>query len=374
MKVLWVGDMVAGKTPPEKPYDETLLRLFSGFDYRIVNFEAPVKTSASPAPKVGPVIAQSIGWERVVAPFNVASLANNHIMDYGTEGLKATMDALEKTGILTCGAGLDAQQAYRPLILEKDEKKLALIAAGEAQFGCLVEDDAPGYAWIFHPGTLENISRCKEEGCRVVVMPHAGLEMHALPLPEWRRAYKSLIAAGADAVVASHPHIVQAREPVDGKPIYYSLGNFYFPMPQAHPDPGWYFSMGVVMIWDDDEPKFEHVFFRFDENGVRKADGDSLFDALCDELHAPDYPEKINRLCLKAWDDIYQRMYMFHPIAKRHNPFRILDRWFNAAVYLFKGNDWFDRVNEMRLYHNIRIETHRYVVERALALKNNLYR
>lgn len=373
VKILFVGDMAAGVVPPSNPYTKEVADWITAFDFRVVNFEAPVSGGAKPLPKIGPAIAQSEGWERMTAPFNVASLANNHVMDFGAEGLKNTLDALHAKNIQTFGAGMTRADAYRPLILEKNGKKLALIGAGEAQFGCLIEDDAPGYAWIFHPQIYETIARCKSEGCLTVVLPHAGFEMETLPLPEWRRAYRGLIDAGADAVVASHPHVLQAREIWREKPIYYSLGNFYFPTAKPRPDPRWYVSLGVALQWND-VPVFEHVFFRFDESGVHLTDESAVFDALCREIQAPDYMEKINRVCVKAWDDVYQRLYMFHPVAKRYNPFRILDRLFNAGVYLLKGNAWFDRVNEMRIYHNIRIETNRFVVERALAQRNGLYR
>ncbi|MCS7086040.1 MAG: CapA family protein [Bacteroidia bacterium] len=373
MKILFVGDLAVCGKGANPPYDDRTLEHFSDYDFRVVNFEAPISTEARPPAKVGPIISQNRGWGSAVAPFNVASLANNHVMDYGAEGLKATLEALERRGISTFGAGMNRDEAYRPLILEKDGQKVALLGAGEAQFGCLIEDDAPGYAWIFHPLTIENIRRCKASGCTVVVLPHAGLEMESLPLPEWRNAYRQLIDAGADAIVASHPHVLQAREWHRGKPIYYSLGNFYFPLDKPRSDPRWYVSMGVVME-PAPNPVFEHVFFRFDRDGVRFHDLSQEFDELCRELQSPDYPQKINRACLEAWDKFYQKMYMFHPVAKRYNPFRSLDRLFNAAVYLLKGNAWFDRVNEMRLYHNIRVETNRFVVERALALRNGLYR
>ena len=373
MKVLIVGDMAAGVSPPARPYNEETLNFFSDFDFRALNFEAPLSGGAKPIPKIGPAIAQAEGWEKITAPFNVASLANNHVMDFGAEGLNATFDALKEQNILPFGAGSGINEAYKPLILEKNGKKMALIGAGEAQFGCLVEDDAPGYAWIFHPKIHETIARCKSEGCFTVVLPHAGFEMETLPLPEWRQAYRGLIDAGADAVVASHPHVLQAMEIWREKPIYYSLGNFYFPTPKPHPDPRWYLSMGISLEWHE-QPEFKPVFFRFDESGVHITDESSLFVKLCNEIQAPDYVEKINRVCVKAWDDVYQRLYMFHPVAKRYNPFRVFDRFFNAGVYLLKGNAWFDKVNELRIYHNIRIETHRYVVERALAQRNGLYR
>ena len=59
-------------------------------------------------------------------------------------------------------------------------------------------------------------------------MPHAGVEYMSIPLPEWREIYKEYIDLGADAIVASHPHVPQGVEVYNGTPIFYSLGNFFF--------------------------------------------------------------------------------------------------------------------------------------------------
>ena len=81
---------------------------------------------------------------------------------------------------------------------------------------------------LFSTEFLERIVEAKQNGFRVIASVHAGLELVHMPLSNIRRRYIELVAAGADAVIGHHPHVPQGFEFINGRPIFYSLGNFLF--------------------------------------------------------------------------------------------------------------------------------------------------
>ena len=231
MRINIFGDFVATGEMPEMI---DLRNLLSEADYNVVNFEAPIRMEkAKQTTKSGPSICQNEKGPKWLLQqgFNIFTLANNHAMDYGIEGLKATVSALGKEKVLGAGTWEDA---YKPFILKKDNVTVALLALTHCEFGTLTDEYDKrnlaqyGTAWINHPKIDGLIVRLKGKVDYVIVLAHAGVENIEQPLPEWRDRYKSMIDLGCDAVIASHPHIIQGYEEYQGKPIFYSLGNFFF--------------------------------------------------------------------------------------------------------------------------------------------------
>ena len=231
LRLLVAGDcfLPSGATLPG--LGPRLRQLLDSATWACANCEGALRPEdAAPQPKAGPALVQGAEGLRwlVEQGFSIQNLANNHVMDWGAAGLESTRALLQQLGAQTLGAGPGRQQAEAPLWLEHAGRRLALIAVAEAQFGVLDDgaQDGAGYAWVGSPGLEARIAEARRSAEAVVVFVHAGLEDTALPLPEWRVRYRQLIAAGADAVVAHHPHMPQGVELHAGKPIFYSLGNF----------------------------------------------------------------------------------------------------------------------------------------------------
>ena len=163
--------------------------------------------------------------------FKLVSMANNHSFDYGETGLKKTISAMDGCDIISVGVG-NWTEAYSVKFLTINGLRIGFYAATSADLASLKDkefyNNQIGCAWINHPETRKNIHKAKKECDYLFIMPHAGVEYMNIPLPEWRSIYKELIDLGADAVLASHPHVPQGIEEYKGKPIYYSLGNFFF--------------------------------------------------------------------------------------------------------------------------------------------------
>jgi poly-gamma-glutamate synthesis protein (capsule biosynthesis protein) len=161
--------------------------------------------------------------------FSVVTLANNHIMDFGTVGLQETLGNLASEKILHAGAGENLDAARRPALVERKGKKIAFLAysltqpldffAAENRAGT-----APGYARFFR----EDIRKAKSAADYVVVSFHWGAERATFPKAYQVEAARRAIDAGADLIIGHHPHVLQGIERYRGGLILYSLGNFAF--------------------------------------------------------------------------------------------------------------------------------------------------
>ncbi|TBL81809.1 CapA family protein [Paenibacillus thalictri] len=215
----------------ERPLDifGDLLPLFRESDLNIVNVEAVLGDHGQPILKDGPCLR---GDERAVqglveAPFHVACLANNHTCDYGPEGLRHTIDVLHKAGLHTVGAGMNGEEAAKPLLLQAGAVKLAVVnfAEGEA---CRSVNGSPG-AHGFDPHTAAlRIHEAKQQAEIVLAVYHGGREYTPMPPVYVVEGLRKAAEAGASAVIAHHPHVPQGMEFHHGVPIVYSQGNFVF--------------------------------------------------------------------------------------------------------------------------------------------------
>lgn len=165
---------------------------------------------------------------------DVVSLANNHAYDYGEISLTDTLDTLTEADIPYVGAGRNLEEASRPLYLMTKDMKIALI--GATQIERLDTPDtkgatetAPGVFRCWNPERLyETVKQAKQESDFVIVYIHWGTE--GTTELDWaqKEQAKGLAAAGADLIVGNHSHCLQEIGYVDGVPVIYSLGNYWF--------------------------------------------------------------------------------------------------------------------------------------------------
>ena len=259
--------------------DDCLRNVLKGGDYNVINFEAPIKTNAKPSLKSGPSLCQDASAPKwlVEHGFNIFSLANNHIMDYGEVGLTATMEAISRAGGKYVGCG-SWEDAYRPIVLIDGELKVSILSVAELQFGILhdiwTQKGQMGGAWINHESIDDIVSDTKENSDYVIVIAHAGLEGLDVPLPEWRDRYRRLVDCGADCVIGGHTHIMQGMETYKGKQIFYSGGNFMFSKSHNMPE-HWWKGYGVQLNLSPERLEYS-VFGTLYDNKTAKLD-----DSLC---------------------------------------------------------------------------------------------
>lgn len=164
-----------------------------------------------------------------IAGFDVYCLANNHIKDYGNENMVFTKNFLEQQGQYTVGAGNDIEEATRPLYIEKNDFKIAIINVCDATHYSAGKSTA-GIAPLKKKVLARSVVQAQKKADIVIVCIHADLEFTNSPAP-WRVKLSRQIAdMGADIIVQHHPHTLQGIEYWGDTLIAYSLGNFVFPL------------------------------------------------------------------------------------------------------------------------------------------------
>ncbi|MBQ6313051.1 MAG: CapA family protein [Lachnospiraceae bacterium] len=164
---------------------------------------------------------------------DVAGLANNHVFDYGEQGLLDTLATLEAAQIPYVGAGHNINEAASPVYVKAGPLTIAYVAAERAEKVQIVTqeatEDQPGVLRCYENDRfIESIREAAGKADYVIALPHWGTE-HATELEDVQKdGARAYIDAGADAVIGAHPHILQGIEYYNGKPIVYSLGNFWF--------------------------------------------------------------------------------------------------------------------------------------------------
>ena len=202
------------------------------------NLETPI-TSGPEMPNFSISFRSNPGTEQALkqANFSILSLANNHIPDFGPQGLLNTLRYLEKANIKYAGAGENNLAANKPVYITRKGIKLAFLAYNDPSVVPSYYEAKPG-----QPGTAfmrlepmtQTIRSIKTSAAAdfIIVSMHAGVEYAYEPNQSQIKFAHAAIDAGADLVIGHHPHVVQTMEQYKGKFIFYSLGNFIFDQPQ----------------------------------------------------------------------------------------------------------------------------------------------
>ncbi|CAN5766361.1 hypothetical protein BH24CHL5_BH24CHL5_06090 [soil metagenome] len=163
------------------------------------------------------------------AGFDLLSLANNHSRDAGERGIRTAIEQLSALGIAHAGAG-EGAAVFEPAYVEANGNTVAVIACNAIRGGGSVEP-APGrvQSMSCNDGSVARSVRAAREGADVVIVfPHWGVEYYPKPRAYQRRLAAEWTTAGADMIVGAHSHFPGGMEDIDGRLVFYSLGNFIF--------------------------------------------------------------------------------------------------------------------------------------------------
>jgi poly-gamma-glutamate capsule biosynthesis protein CapA/YwtB (metallophosphatase superfamily) len=200
-------------------------------DITIGNLECVIASSGKPEPKPYTFRAPKQSLRLLKKYFSAVSLANNHSGDFGKGAFSEMLKLLEQHQIPYFGGGRNLRTAHQAYIREIHGKRIAVLGYNgffPRSFEAL--EDAPGIAWLDEDMVVAAIQHTKQTlGVDfLIVYPHWGWEYQKLASPRQRQLARLMIDSGADAVVGGHPHVTQDIEVYQGKPIFYSLGNFVF--------------------------------------------------------------------------------------------------------------------------------------------------
>ena len=165
----------------------------------------------------------------VFAGFNVLSLANNHIMNFGRDGLESTIKILDENNISHIGAGMSEEEIYKPVIKDIKGTKFAFLG-----FTYNFDQRKSSNGEIYGMANMsiakmeENVKKTKSKNDIVIVSMHAGTEYKISSSSFQENFAQRAIDAGADLIIGHHPHVVQNVQKYKQGYIIYSLGNFVF--------------------------------------------------------------------------------------------------------------------------------------------------
>lgn len=358
--------------------DSQLYSILQEGDINGINFEAPVRTEGTiPIKKSGPSLCQDPKAPQwlIKKGVNLFDCANNHIFDYGTASLLHTLESIDFPA-LAVGVG-QFYDAYTIKTIEVKGKKIGFLALTQFEFGVHDEEIFTNQefkaAWMCHPIVDEIISEAHKRCDVLIVLPHAGLEHFILPLPELRSLYRHFISMGADAVVASHPHVPQPWEHYKGKPIFYSLGNFCFDM-SVRNRPLWYNGLiAQLQLETDNILRSKVIPVRFStSNKTVAVNRDESFDKYMDETsdvfrNEELYLNRVNDYCLSLYPSYKAIMEMggCFQVSSVKDAMSLMRRQIIAKLKCQKAV-----YNDAHFINTIRCETHRWVMSRIYELRN----
>lgn len=263
MRVVLCGDFVptAATVPAFEAGDAAALlgdtlSVIRKADFAVANLECALTDRDTPIRKCGPNLKGRPAYARVIAAagFTHLGLSNNHVWDFGAQGLRDTVDAVRAAGMTGFGYGENDRDSRKPLFIEKAGRKLAIVAVCEHEYSYALPDQIG--ANPFDPfDTMEDIAEAKRAADWVAVMYHGGKEQCEYPSPRLRKACHAMARAGADLILCQHSHCIGCHETWRGAQIVYGQGNFNFVGHSDHPH--WHsglmldvqFGEGVEVAW-----------------------------------------------------------------------------------------------------------------------------
>jgi Putative enzyme of poly-gamma-glutamate biosynthesis (capsule formation) len=237
MNILIGGDIVPTKSNIDlfinrdvnELLGEELFSLWNAADVRILNLEVPITDIEDPINKCGPnhiAPMYTINGIKALNP-NLVTLANNHILDQGIQGLRSTEDVLSKNEIPFVGVGENLIEASKSYIFQREGIKIGIYACAEHEFSISTKY-SPG-ANPFDPlESIDHIMALKAECDYVIVLYHGGKEHYRYPSPYLQKVCRKMAQKGADLVVCQHSHCIGCYEEYEGSVLVYGQGNFLF--------------------------------------------------------------------------------------------------------------------------------------------------
>lgn len=233
-KAVTTAKLDAAEGDISKCISPELLAIMQSADIMCLNNEFTYSNNGSPME--GKMYTFRANPERVSVlqemGVDIVTLANNHVYDYGKQALLDTFDTLEGAEIDYFGAGRNLEEAMEPVYYTLDDKVIAFVGASRAEKYKMTPqatETNPGILRCYDTALfLQSIAKAKENADFVIAMVHWGTE-YSYDLEEVQLTTgKEYLEAGADVIIGAHSHCLQGMEYYNGKPIIYSLGNYWF--------------------------------------------------------------------------------------------------------------------------------------------------
>ena len=213
---------------------EEIMDRLNEADISMINHEYPVSTRGTALQgkaytfRANPereIILQQMG-------IDIVSLANNHVYDFGADAFYDTLEVLKQGQLPYVGAGADMEEASRPVYFVAGGIKIGFVAANRSEVHIYTPEageDSPGVVRMYDTAMMNDMIKEASEQCDyLIAYVHWGTENSKYYETYQTEIAQEFFASGADAIIGSHPHVLQGMGYVDGKPVVYSLGDFWF--------------------------------------------------------------------------------------------------------------------------------------------------
>ncbi len=208
--------------------------IFSASDLAMINLETSVTTRGTPQPKTYTFRAQPSAYDAIkAAGIDAVSLGNNHVLDYGQQGLIDTLTYAYNAGVGTFGAGLGETYAYAPWITEVKGVRIAVFGfsqVNELSGPWTATHTQPGVAIVRSDAQIAKaaaaVRSARERADVVIAFMHWGEEVNPCPIDLQNRTARALADAGATMIIGAHQHMLQGDGWLGNTYVAHGLGNF----------------------------------------------------------------------------------------------------------------------------------------------------
>lgn len=343
---------------------EKLISIWNSADMRIFNLEVPLTDNEEPIDKYGPNLiapTSTVKGIKALKP-DLITLANNHILDQGEQGLKSTMQVLTENKIPFVGIGDNLCEASKPFILEHIGIRIGIYACAEHEFSIVTEKSAGVNP--FNPlESLDHVQKLKAKCNYVIVLYHGGKEHYRYPSPYLQKVCRKLAEKGADLVVCQHSHCIGCCEEYGRSSIVYGQGNFIFDLSDSE---FWETSL-LIKIEINSKLSMGYIPIVKRENGIRLAEGEVSKEILS-AFHKRSYEILQSEFIEKKYESFAEKN-----IESYLRTFSGFGKWLSRVDrYLLKGNLLKYKYNKKKLLaiqNYAECEAHRELLLAGLRLK-----
>lgn len=240
LSITFTGDVLLDRGVRQFVEHRSVDKLFSPFvdsvfqssDLVVANLECPATKIRQPAFKQY-IFRAEPEWLQTLKAHGIThlNLANNHSVDQGRIGLADTKKNIQEAGMIPVGAGDNMQEAAQPVLLASTPRNVYLLTSLQMpleNFSYLPDKTSVSHEDLDSLKTRVRQLKETDPCCYIIVSLHWGGRHTLRPVPLQRQQAHQLIDAGVDALICHHTHTLQTIEQYQGKPIYYSIGNFIF--------------------------------------------------------------------------------------------------------------------------------------------------
>lgn len=345
---------------------ESLANSFGGIksvvsecDHAIVNLESPITKKTKPIIKDGPALKNTSQVFDVIdyCGFDTVTLANNHLKDFGSDGVIDTIKECKNRSLNVVGAGENLLESRKPLIITCKWGRVGILNVCEHESS--IANKRAGANPLDFPNVFEDILKLRNQVERVIVIIHGGREHYQLPTPRMKREYHLIADFGADLIVNHHQHCYSGYEIYKGKPIFYGLGNFYFDNPLKR-NCIWNEGMLLKLIIEKDTIDFSLIPFEQCNNEAKIVVRN--YDIVQDNLNYLNSVIADDKLLEAEFDKLVMQEKELYPFLPYGNHY--LRALYNRGLL----PDFISKKNKALIENAISCETHRELLLRFFEL------